>query len=112
MIAIETFSSNSRNLATQLFTHERIVTTEHKARELRPWIEKLVHKARQDDKIAGHRYIKSQLFTSPSMKRLTREVAPSFDEMGLKAGFTRIEPLGRRKPDRAKMAIIELIGNP
>ena len=52
------------------------------------------------------------LFTSTSMKRLTREVAPRFDEMGLKAGFTRIEPLGRRKPDRAKMAIIELIGNP
>ena len=62
--------------------------------------------------MAAHRYINSVLFTSPSMKRLMREVAPRFDEMGLKAGFTRIEPLGSRQPDRAKMAAISLMGSP
>ena len=89
-------------------THERIVTTYHKAPELRPWIEKLIHKARLED----HRYINSILFTSTSMKKLTREITPRMDDLELKSGFTRIEPIGARKPDRARMAMIEIIGNP
>jgi large subunit ribosomal protein L17 len=92
--------------------HERIVTTYHKALELRPWIEKLINMARKEDKTAGHRYINSVLFTTASMKKLTREIAPRMDDLEIKAGFTRIEPIGQRKPDKAKMALIELIGNP
>ena len=60
----------------------------------------------------GHKYIKSVLFTNASMKKLTTDIAPRFEEMGLKGGFTKIENIGPRKNDRAKMAMIEIIGNP
>ena len=46
------------------------------------------------------------------MKKLTREIAPRFTQKGLKAGFTSIESIGRRKVDRAEMEMIEIIGNP
>jgi len=88
------------------------VTTVHKAKEMRPWIERLIRKAMIADKIQSNRFIKAQLFTSMSMKKLTREIAPRFEEEGRSCGFTRIEEVGRRKPDRARMAIIEIMGNP
>ena len=46
------------------------------------------------------------------MKKLTREIAPRFEEKGQHAGFTRIEAIGRRKPDGAQLALIEILGNP
>ena len=93
-------------------THERIVTTVHKARELRPWIERLIRRAQQPDSAAKHRYLRSVLFTGESIKKLNTEIAPRFNDAGLNAGFTRIEKIGKRHPDRAEMAYIEIMGNP
>jgi large subunit ribosomal protein L17 len=95
-----------------LITHERIFTTYHKALELRPWIEKLIHKARTLDPNNAHRFSKSVLFTNASMKKLHTEIAPRFEERNLRAGFTKIEDIGPRKNDRAKMAMIEIMYNP
>ena len=100
-----------RNLATALITHERIRTTWHKAMELRPWIEKLIHKSMQGG-YQGHKFIKQTLFTSQSMKKLSRELGPRYAEEGPAAGFTRVEKLGPRPNDRAMMARIELVNNP
>mmetsp|Transcript_40717 Transcript_40717/g.62151 ORF Transcript_40717/g.62151 Transcript_40717/m.62151 type:complete len:162 (+) Transcript_40717:1-486(+) len=100
-----------RNLATSLVLQERIVTTEAKAKELRPFIERLIHKARAQDHNA-HRYVHSYLFTNISTKRLFKIILPRFDAMQLPAGFTRITRLGPRYEDCAKMAVIEFVGNP
>ena len=97
-----------RNLSTALFTHERIITTEAKAKEMKPWIERLIKKAMVDN----HRFVASQLFTSISMKKLFREIVPRFVESGRQGNFTRFKHMGRRKPDSAKMAMIEILGNP
>ena len=88
-------------MATSLITQERIITTKHKALELRPWIEKLIHKARKMDPINAHRYSKSVLFTNASMTKLHKVIAPRMEERGLEAGFTKIEDIGPRKNDRA-----------
>ena len=52
------------------------------------------------------------LFTGESIKKLNTEIAPRFNDAGLNAGFTRIEKIGKRHPDRAEMAYIEIMGNP
>ena len=52
------------------------------------------------------------MFSNVALKKLHTEITPRFDDMNLKAGFTRIEKIGRRKPDSAEMAMIELVGNP
>ena len=54
----------------------------------------------------------SVLFTKTSVSKLAKEIAPRFQEEGRKCGYTRIKPLGRRRPDSARMAMIELVGNP
>ena len=79
---------------------------------MRPYIERLVQKANQENVREAHRFIKAKLYTSQSKKKLMREIAPRFQEEGRNSGFTSIEPIGRRKNDSAEMAIIELVGNP
>jgi len=79
---------------------------------LRPWIEKLINRARHDKSHEAHRYAKSILFTGESINKLFREIAPRFHELDWSAGYTRVEPIGRRTPDSAKMAIIEILNNP
>ena len=75
-------------------THERLVTTYHKALEMRPLVEKLIHMARHENKVKGHRYINQVLYTNLSMKKLTREIAPRMENLEIKCGYTRIEPIG------------------
>ena len=106
------FSFNYRNLSTSLLTHERIVTTDAKARELVPWIERLINKARKDKTHEAHRYANRILFTGESCNKLFREIAPRFDDLNWSAGYTRIVNYGQRKPDGARMAMIEILGNP
>ena len=89
--------------------HERITTTLAKAKEMRPWIEKLVQQAKIRDRNAAV-YINGTLTTQSAYKKLTTEIAPRFKDRP--AGFTRIEYLGRRRNDKAKVAMIEIIGNP
>jgi len=78
---------------------------------MRPWIERLINKARVGDH-ASHVYAKSILFTGESRNKLFKEIAPRFNELEWSAGYTRIEKIGKRTPDGAKMAIIEIMNNP
>ena len=98
-------------MATSLVTHERIYTTWHKAMELRRFMEKFIRQVRIEDSHNARRKANMILFTTPSQKRLFEDILPRFDEMGLEGGYTKIEYVGQRKPDGAKMGMIELLGN-
>ena len=76
-----------RNLATNLITHERIYTSLAKAKEMRPLIERLIHKAKENDS-QSHIFIKSTLFTKVAIEKLKKTIAPRFKD--LPAGFTRV----------------------
>ena len=96
-------------MATALIEHERITTTLAKAKELRPLVEKLIHKAKADNP-QGHLFLKRTLFTPQAIKKIKEEIAPRYKDHA--AGFTRVEFIGRRRNDKAQIAIIELMGNP
>jgi large subunit ribosomal protein L17 len=93
-------------LATQLFTHEAIDTTEAKAKLLRPYAEKLITKAKRGD-LAARREVLKDLPDRDTVARLFHEIGPRFVERD--GGYTRILKLGPRKGDGAPMARIELV---
>lgn len=96
-----------QSLAISLIEHEKIKTTEAKAKELRPFIEKLITKssdASQHDK----RTLVSKLGgVEAPVKKLVEEIAPRFKDRP--GGYTRILKLPPRESDSAKMAIIEFV---
>jgi large subunit ribosomal protein L17 len=94
------------NLATDLFRHGRITTTEAKAKALRPYAEKLITKARQGD-LPARRQVLAKLHDRDVVAFLFEDVAPRFADRD--GGYTRILKLGPRKGDRAPMALIELV---
>jgi large subunit ribosomal protein L17 len=95
------------SLALNLIVRGKIRTTEPKAKELRPFIEKLVTSAKRGD-IATRRLIISSLSNRrPEVKKLFEIIAPKYADR--KGGYTRVLKLGARKSDGAKMAIIEFI---
>jgi len=95
------------SLALNLIVRERIKTTEPKAKELRPFIEKLVTRAKRGD-LATRRLIIAKLSNrSHEVKKLFEIIAPKYIDK--KGGYTRILKLGARKSDSAKMAIIEFV---
>jgi len=94
-----------KSLARSLVLHERIKTTEAKAKELRPYIEKMVTRARKGD-LATHRYF-ARFFDDKPRKKLINEIAKRYDKRA--GGYTRIIKLAPRKSDSAKMAIIEFV---
>src|SRR5215216_4629696 len=94
------------NLATQLFEHGRIVTTEAKARRLRPLAEKLITKARRGD-IHSRRLVLTTVKDKSVVHTLFTEIAPTFADRD--GGYTRITKVGPRKGDNAPMAVIELV---
>jgi large subunit ribosomal protein L17 len=95
-----------RNQLTALFTHERIITTVAKAKELRPIAERMVTIARTGT-LAARRRVATMVQDKEIAKRLFDEIAPRFaDRPG---GYTRIMRLGRRRGDNAELAIIEFI---
>jgi large subunit ribosomal protein L17 len=94
------------NLATQLFEHGRIVTTEAKAKRLRPLAEKLITKARRGD-IHSRRLVLTTITDKGVVHTLFTEIAPTFAER--EGGYTRITKVGPRKGDNAPMALIELV---
>ena len=94
-----------RNMATSLIQHERIRTTEAKARELRPFVEKLITLAGTDD-VHSRRRARRHIADRAALHKLFDEVGPRFRERP--GGYTRIVKLGARKGDGAEMAIIEL----
>jgi large subunit ribosomal protein L17 len=94
------------NLATALFEHGRITTTEAKARVLRPVAEKLITKARKGD-IHNRREVLKTIHDKSVVHTLFTEIGPKFAERP--GGYTRITKIGPRKGDNAPMAIIELV---
>jgi large subunit ribosomal protein L17 len=94
------------NLATALFEHGRITTTEAKARVLRPHAEKLITKAKKGD-LHNRREVLKTIRDKSVVHVLFTEIAPSFAERP--GGYTRITKLGPRKGDNAPMAVIELV---
>jgi large subunit ribosomal protein L17 len=94
-----------KNLSVELFVHEKIKTTEAKAKELKSYAEKFITKAKKGDLAARRHLLK--FFPKQVVKKLIEEIAPLYKERP--GGYTRIIKLGPRKSDGAKMAIIELV---
>lgn len=94
-----------RTLANSFFLRQKIKTTEAKAKELRPIVEKMITRAKNDS-IANRRLL-AQNLTPEMVKKITKEIAPEYNARS--GGYTRITRLGRRNSDGAKMAIIELV---
>jgi large subunit ribosomal protein L17 len=100
------------NLATALFEHGRITTTEAKARVLRPVAEKLITKAKKaplgsTQSLHHRREVLRTIRDKSVVHALFTEIAPSFAERP--GGYTRITKIGPRKGDNAPMAVIELV---
>ena len=94
------------NLATALFEHGRITTTEAKARRLRPLAEKLITKAKKGD-LHNRRQVMRTVRDKDVAHVLLTDIGPRFvDRPG---GYTRITKIGPRKGDNAPMAVIELV---
>ena len=95
------------SLALNLIVREKIKTTEPKARELRPFVEKLVTRAKGGS-LATRKLIIARLSNrSSEVKKLFDVIAPRYIDK--KGGYTRILKLGARKSDGAPMAIIEFV---
>ncbi len=94
------------NLATALFEHGRITTTEAKARTLRPLAEKLITKAKKGD-LHNRRVVLKTVRDKSVVHTLFTEIAPQMAERP--GGYTRITKIGPRKGDNAPMAVIELV---
>ncbi|MFD2082258.1 large subunit ribosomal protein L17 [Actinopolymorpha cephalotaxi] len=94
------------NLATALFSHGRITTTETKARRLRPFAERLVTKAKRGD-LHARRQVHAVIRDKQVVHTLFAEIGPGFESRP--GGYTRITKIGPRKGDNAPMAVIELV---
>ena len=94
------------NMASALFEHGRITTTEAKAKRLRPFAERLVTKAKRGD-LAARRQVASVIRDRTVVHELFTEIAPGY--AGRPGGYTRITKIGPRKGDNAPMAVIELV---
>jgi len=94
------------NLATSLFTYDRITTTEAKAKRLRPLAERLITFAKRGD-LHARRQVMSVIRDKDVVHKLFAEIGPKFTERA--GGYTRIVKVGPRKGDNAPMAVIELV---
>ncbi|HWJ10792.1 MAG TPA: 50S ribosomal protein L17 [Nocardioides sp.] len=99
------------NLATALFEHGRITTTEAKARTLRPYAEKLITKAKKahagENPLHQRREVLKVIRDKGVVHTLFADIAPTFSERP--GGYTRITKIGNRAGDNAPMAVIELV---
>lgn len=96
-------------LATQLFEHRSITTTEAKARRLRPYAERLVTFAKKGD-LASRRQVMKVVRDKTVVHELFTEIGPAM--AGRPGGYTRITRIGTRKGDNAPLAVIELVLEP
>src|SRR5215207_4990885 len=94
------------NLATSLFEHGRITTTEAKAKRLRPYAEKLVTFAKRGD-LHARRQVMTVIRDKDVIHTLFAEIGPRYENRP--GGYTRITKVGPRKGDNAPMAVIELV---
>jgi len=97
------------NLATSLFEHKRITTTETKAKRLRPLAERLITFAKRGD-LHARRRVMTVVKDKSVVHELFTEIAPAVAER--QGGYTRITKIGPRKGDNAPMAVIELVLEP
>jgi large subunit ribosomal protein L17 len=97
------------NLATQLFAHRSITTTEAKAKRVRPLAERLITFAKRGD-LAARRRVLTVVRDKSVVHELFTEIAPVMAER--QGGYTRITKIGNRKGDNAPMAVIELVLEP
>ncbi|WNB86022.1 50S ribosomal protein L17 [Cellulomonas sp. ATA003] len=97
------------NLATSLFEHKRITTTEAKAKRLRPLAERLITFAKRGD-LHARRRVMTVVRDKGVVHTLFTEIAPAVAER--QGGYTRITKIGPRKGDNAPMAVIELVLEP
>ncbi|MCC2027949.1 50S ribosomal protein L17 [Microbacterium sp. YMB-B2] len=97
------------NLASALFTHKSIKTTETKAKRLRPVAERMITFAKRGD-LHARRRVLSILGNKDAVHVLFAEIAPLVAER--EGGYTRITKVGNRKGDNAPMAVIELVLEP
>jgi large subunit ribosomal protein L17 len=97
----------ARGLAASLISYERILTTEAKAKELRPKVEKLITKAKNPT-LANRRLLLSGFYNNTEIvNKLIDSVAPRYKDVN--GGYTRITKITPRKGDGSKMAVIELL---
>jgi large subunit ribosomal protein L17 len=94
------------NMASSLFEHGRVVTTEAKAKELRPFAEKLITLARRGD-LHARRLVERRIKDRDTLGTLFAEIGPRF--AARPGGYTRILKLGHRPGDGADIARIELL---
>lgn len=94
------------NLATALFEHGRITTTEAKAKRVRPLAERLITFAKRGD-LASRRRVMTVIRDKGVVHALFTDIAPTYDNRD--GGYTRITKIGPRKGDNAPMAVIELV---
>ncbi len=92
-------------LAGNLLLSEKIKTTEAKAKEVRPFVEKLITKSKTNN-LSNTRYLAKYL-PDKVLKKMITEIGPRFQSR--EGGYTRITKIAPRKTDSAKMAIIELV---
>jgi large subunit ribosomal protein L17 len=97
------------NLATSLFEHDSITTTEAKAKRLRPLAERLITFAKRGD-LSARRRVLTVVRDKGVVHRLFAEIAP--DMAARDGGYTRITKIGPRKGDNAPMVVIELVREP
>ncbi len=95
-----------RNLATSLFRHGRIETTTAKAKELRPYAERLVTLAKRGD-LHARRLVATKIQDRAVLGTLFDDIGPRYSERP--GGYTRILKLGNRKGDAAEMSLIEMV---
>ncbi len=95
-----------KQLGSNLIRDERLITTVAKAKELRPFIEKIVTRAGEDT-VHNRRQAKKKLNSDPAVKKLFEEIGPRFVERS--GGYTRILKLDERKGDGTTRALIEFV---
>ncbi len=98
-----------RGLSRSLILHGRVVTTETKAKRTRPYVEKLITKARKGG-LHNRRLVLSSLQDKKAVHRLFADIAPKTGDRP--GGYTRILKLGPRRGDASPMAILELVDAP
>jgi large subunit ribosomal protein L17 len=94
------------NLASDLFEHGRITTTESRARRLRPVAERLITKAKKGD-LHNRRQVSQTITNKSVVHTLFTEIGPRYENRP--GGYTRITKIGNRRGDNAPMAVIELV---
>lgn len=94
------------NLAASLIEEERITTTQARAKLLRPYVEKMVTKARRGD-LHSRRLVLRKIQNNDVVTKLFDDVAPRYEDRP--GGYTRIVKLGQRRGDGTEMAIIEFV---